>query len=110
MSSWRINWKGADVRRRVEDAARMGIDDTMAAAGIEAKANHSGWKNITGNAEGSISITEPAHKEGGAILGRWGSKAVAYFIWLELKHGAALRTAADKTYKSLKRRIQAHLR
>jgi len=110
MSRWRIDWKGDDVRRHVEDAARKGIDDTMAASSIEAKTNHPGWKNITGTAEGSIGITQPAHKEGGLIVGRWGSRAVAYFIWLELKHGAALRNAADRIYPSLRRRIKAYLR
>lgn len=103
-------WHGSDVERRVMEASAKGIDDTMAACANSAKNDHPGWNNITGTAEGSIAILQPARKSGNAIAGIWGSMGVRYMIFLEILHGAALRGAADRNYPSLKKRIQAHLR
>lgn len=109
----RLDWRGDEVRQRVEAAARLGIDDTMAACVLEAKNNH-GWKNRTGTAERSIRA-EPARMEGTRVVGRWGSFDVRYFIYLELgtrfiTADHTLRRAADRHYPSLARRIQQHLR
>lgn len=109
-SRFRVNWRGDGVRRRVDEAARKGIDDTMAAAAIEGKRSHPGWRNRTGTAEGSIAIYQPARKQGSATVGRWGSRGVNYFIFLEIKHGSALRNATDKEYPSLAQRIKEHLK
>ena len=110
VSIWRVNWRGEDVKRRVLAASKLGVDDTMAAAVNEGKQNHPGWSNVTGTAEGSIAIQQPAHEDGRGVVGRWGSMGVLYFIFLEILHGAALRHAADVTYPSLTRRIKEHLR
>lgn len=107
----RIKWNGDQVERAVLAAAKLGIDQTMSACVIDAKQNHPGWRNRTGAAEGSMRIIREARKidnENGAI-GRWGSKGIFYMIWLELNHGSALRSSADRNYPSLKGRIKANL-
>ncbi len=100
-----VQWFGDKVKRRVMNASLVGVDDTTAAAAIQAKGNHPGWRNRTGTAEGSIR-NEPARREGERIRGRFGSWGVAYFIWLELKYGSTLRHAADLEFPRLARRIQ----
>ena len=105
-----IDWKGELVKEAAYRAAETGIDQTMAATVIEAKTNHPGWNNVTGNAEGSISITQPAKRQSTKVFGRWGSMAVNYMLILEIKRGAALRTAADITYKTLIKRIRSAFR
>jgi hypothetical protein len=100
-------WNGDQILKKVRDASFRGIDKTMAECVIHAKDNHPGWQNQTGTAEGSIQIADFARREGKYIVGRWGSKQVNYFIWLELKHGAALRRAADAVYPRLNEHIRA---
>lgn len=101
----RFLWFGDRVRQRVMDAVTVGVNDTTAAAAIEAKSNHPGWQNRTGTAEGSIR-QEAAQVDGSIVRGRFGSFDVAYMIWLELKHGSALRRAADVEFPALGDRIR----
>ena len=105
-----IDWKGEIVKEAAYRAAVVGINQTLAASVIQAKTNHPGWNNVTGNAEGSISITQPAKRQSTKVFGRWGSMAVNYMLILEIKRGAALRTAADITYKTLIKRIRGAFR
>ncbi len=109
-SGFRSNWKGNELKRRTAAASERGIDDTMAAATIDAKHSHPGWRNRTGNAEGSIRITDPAKRDPRGVVGRWGSLGVIYFLMLELKRGSALRMSAQANYPSLTRRIAFHLK
>ena len=102
-----FKWFGDKVKRKVRRAAKDAINETMAEAVLHAKRNHPGWKNRTGTAEGSIRIIEFAHREGSRTVGLWGSIGVNYMIWLELKHGSALRSAGDATYSNFKDRIRA---
>lgn len=104
-----LKWYGDKVKRKVRKAAKDAIDETMGKAVRHAKRhrNHPGWKNRTGTAEGSIRIIEFAHREGSRTVGLWGSIGVNYMIWLELKHGSALRSAGDATYSNLADRIRA---
>lgn len=83
-----------------------GVNRTMVACVLHAKRNHPGWRNITGVAEGSIDILQLAKLEGKEVIGRWGSRGVHYMIWLEIKHGSALRNAADVEYPKLAARIK----
>lgn len=106
----RLMWYGDAMKRRVSRAAKAGIDDTTAAAAIYAKGNHPGWRNQTGTAEGSIRNEAAEHVGLNRIRGRFGSWAVDYMIWLELKHGSALRNAADVEFPTLGARIHAHYR
>ncbi len=110
MGKVRLNFKGKDVLKRMRRAAPMAINDTMAEATIEAKTHHPGWKNRTGNAEGSISLTEPAKRVGSRTRGRWGSRGVNYMLILELKRGSALRNAADVKYKKLPTHLRRHFK
>jgi len=100
-----LKWFGDRVIRQVQAAAVAGVNRTMSECVIEAKNNHPGWKNITGTAEGSIRIQQFARMLGHEAVGLWGSVNVKYFIWLELKYGAALRRAADRVYPKLKHNI-----
>ncbi len=104
-----FRWFGDKVKRKARRAAKDAINETMAEAVRHAKRkrNHPGWKNRTGTAEGSIRIIEFAHREGSRTVGLWGSIGVDYMIWLELKHGSALRSAGDATYSNFKDRLRA---
>ena len=102
-----FRWFGDNVKRKARRAAKDAINKTMSEAVLHAKRNHPGWKNRTGTAEGSIRIIEFAHREGSRTVGLWGSIGVDYMIWLELKHGSALRSAGDATYSNLTDRIRA---
>ena len=105
-----LKWRGKEVSKKIKRAAEIGINDTMARSVTLAKQSHPGWNNVTGTAEGSIRIVEPAKQARGSIFGRWGSAAVHYFLYLELFHGSALRSAAAKTYPQLAKRIKAALK
>lgn len=101
-----FTWLGAKVQKRVEDAAKRAIDATTEAAAEHARANHKGWKNITGTAEGSIG-TNPARmlkrRITGSVTG--GGGEAYYLLILEVKNGAALRNAGDVIFPSLQDRL-----
>ena len=105
----RVNWKGAELNRRLRSAAAQGIDDTMAACTIDAKNSHPGWKNRTTNAERSIRTIDVARHDILGAVGRWGSTGVNYMLILEMKRGSALRLAAQANYPDLGRRIAFHM-
>lgn len=110
----KLDWHPERVTRAIETEARGAMDDTMAAASIEAKRNHPGWRNRTGTAEGSIRA-DATKVEGRTIIGRFGSFAVRYFIWLEIgARGRAgdytLRRAAGKEFPAYPQRLIARLR
>lgn len=105
----KITWRGDEVVRAVEQAAKLGIDQTMSACVIDAKQNHPGWKNRTGAAEGSMRMIEQAKGQGSQIVGKWGSIGIVYMLFLEFIHGSALRTSADRNYPTLMGRIKANL-
>ena len=110
MSTFRVNWKCDDITRKMRGAQVKGIDDTMAAATIDAKQNHPGWRNRTGTAEGSVRAIDTAHVDRKGAVGRWGSQGVNYVIWLELMRGSFLRNAASIPYPTLGERIRQHFR
>jgi hypothetical protein len=104
-----LTWNGDKVLADVDKAIIYGIDKTMSQCVVSAKQNHPGWKNITGTAEGSVRVTQFAARRGGVIFGVWGSVDVDYMIWLELKHGSALRRSADTNYRHLAANIKEGL-
>ncbi len=105
-----LDWEGEAVLARVNAAARFGVDRTIAKAVVHAKLNHPGWNNVTGLAEGSIRATQFATQVSpDRVVGRWGSVEANYMIWLELKHGAALRSAAAVVYPGLADEIREAL-
>lgn len=114
LSTVRVIWNGDEVYRRVVQASADSLNSVGAKAAGYAKRNHPGWNNISGNAQRSIDVKEfatPSH-----LQVTYGSTGVLYFIWLELKHGSALRNARDihaneKTLAAeMKRRVRLALR
>jgi len=103
----RIDWRGRQVQQHVVAASAAGINDVLARSVGEAKGSHPGWRNRSGNAEGSIRVIDVA--TGASLVGRWGSVGVVYMRRLEFEHGAALRSAADVTYPTLSAAIRRRL-
>lgn len=103
----KLNWRGRQVQEKVSKAALAGLTDTVAASVQYAKANHNGWQNRTGTAEGSIQSGTP-HIFGNTAKITWGSFGVEYFIFLEMRYNT-LRNAADATYPSLIPNIKRHI-
>lgn len=114
-----LNWRGNEVKRELARATRIGIDATMQAAVLHAKAKHK-FVNRTGEAERSIRVVDSAREERGRIVGRWGSTGIVYFRRLEFGFQGtdrlgrvfdqpafpALRPAAQAEYPNLARRIR----
>jgi hypothetical protein len=114
VTAFRLTWKGPNVQRDLDRAIEGAMNDTTAAAAIQAKRNHSGWRNVTGTAEGSIR-GQPARKSGRGWSALFGSFDVDYFIWLEIgARGRAgdrtLRRAADVEFPKLAGRVAANAR
>ena len=78
-----LNWRGDKVLRNVQEAAKLGINATMAQSAEHSKGNHA-WDNQTGTLEGSIKIIEYAHRSGNGYAGLWGSTDVRYALIHEL--------------------------
>jgi hypothetical protein len=97
--SARLEWEGEKVADVALRASLAGIDETTERTAAHARANHPGWKSVTGEAERSIH-TERAQMTSDGPKGLVGG-GVPYFIWLELKRGSALRHAADVTFRGL---------
>ena len=103
-----LKWNGPRIIAKTVRAAKAGVNETMSQAAIYAKRNHPGWLNRTGKAEGSIMVQELAQQRGSVIVGLWGSRNVLYMLWLELKHGSALRNSAAVNYPKLAANIRKH--
>lgn len=108
--SVRLDWRGGNVRRRVEEAVRKGIDATTAAAVAPAMER---VPVRTGILRSGIGF-RPAARRNGRWVGRVGVFDVAYALWVEI--GTArmrarpfLRPAADAVFPSLARRIKGYL-
>lgn len=108
-------WRGAIVAAQAIEAAKLGVDRVMSECVKEAKTNHP-YQNQTGTAEGSVRIVDQAeyHASTLAVVGRWGSVDVGYFIFLELgtvnmQPYPSLRPAADKFYPSLGKYIRQEM-
>ncbi len=115
-----VHWEGEKVKAKVLRAAKHGVNEVMKDCVNWAKRNHKnlagapvtldgvqGWKNITATAEGAIGIARFATEQGAYVVGVWGdTQGVEYMYWLEVYHGAALRTAADLHYKTLPTKIR----
>ena len=109
---YRLDWKGNEVKRRILQAARRGIDETMGACVEDAQPN---TPVVTGNLRRSIKIQELAQQRGDTVSGLWGSADVNYALWVET--GARgrpgvnmLRGAASKEYPKLSGRIRDNLK
>lgn len=122
-----LNWNGAAVKARVEDAARLAIDETtfscialamqklsVSGNGVPSKPGEPPHRQ-TGFLIGSVGKGQvKAQPEGNRIVGYWGSRDVNYAFALEVgtAHMAArpyLRVTADVEYPKLKARIIARM-
>ncbi len=105
-----VEWNGDAILSKLRRAQSAGIDQLIAACVLDTQGNekHPGWKNVTGTAEGSVRIVSFAKEDGDRVVGIWGSAGVGYVIYLELRHGAFLRSSADRNYPSLSQRIKAN--
>jgi len=112
-------WKKFDdlegnLEKKLDQAIIKGGNETLEEAVKSAKANHPGWATKTGAAEKSIQVTSPMHRDGHKYRGKFGSKGVKYFIWLEIgtRYHAAdhtLRRAADIAFPRVWDKIRSHL-
>ena len=108
---FRLFWKGDQIKDRLLNAARQGIDETMAAGVNTAKPL---TPVDTTTLQGSERI-EPARIEGDRAIGLWGSFDVGYAIYVETgtrgRPGVnMLRRAADQEYPKLLDRIRERYR
>lgn len=110
--SGELKWYGDKVVKRVQKAARFGINKTMTEAVVLSKATHP-FENRTGTAERSIRIVLPAQTgSDNQTIGFWGSVAVGYFWFLEMgteamkKSYATLVPTARKVYPRLAANIR----
>ncbi len=97
MGEVKPEWHGDEFLRRVEEASRIGINWTMGACVVDAKATHP-FTYRTGMAERSIRIVTPARTNKGVSFGSWGSTVVKYFKYLEFG------TRSTKTRTSITQR------
>ena len=93
---FKIDFKGKEVLSAVQQAAKDGVDETMAACVNEAKPN---TPVITGALQGSIRF-DPAQVRRNAVEGEWGSFDIDYALKIELARNM-LRNAADAKYPEL---------
>jgi hypothetical protein len=110
VSTVKLTWHGDAIKKRLDDAQRLGIDTTTAAAVTPAKQFVRVKTRIL---QGSIQSRQ-AVKEGGRWVGRWGSFNVNYALWQEIKafshagYRPYLRPAAEIEYPKLAGRIKAY--
>lgn len=107
-ATMKLDWKGDDIKGKALRAAKIGIDQTMAACVTSAKGK---VRVKTATLQGSIRF-EPAIAFANGARGVWGSFDVDYALWQEIgtsKMSAQpyLRPSADAQYPQLETRIQA---
>ncbi|PYE86912.1 phage morphogenesis protein [Phyllobacterium leguminum] len=78
-----LKWYGKAVNKKMEAAQIEGVDRTMAASVVQAKANHE-WQNRTGILEGGIDIVAYGRPEKGGVRGVWGVRDVVYALIHEI--------------------------
>lgn len=66
-----LKWYGKAVTAKLQAAQVEGINRTMAACVVQAKANHP-WHNRTGLLEGAIDVAGYAAPHGSGVRGTWG--------------------------------------
>jgi hypothetical protein len=107
----RLTWMGEELGKEAVRASKRAIDETTEAAALRARTHHPGWKSVTGTAEGSIG-TNPARlnlrRIRGSVTG--GEGEAFHLLILEVKNGAALRSAADAEFPKLPGRLSKEFR
>ncbi len=107
-SDFNTNFDKKKIIGKNVEAVKMGINKTMVDC-----VSHS--KDIvpydTGTLHNSIQIQDFAEQDGNSIIGRWGSRAVNYAIFVEfgtINQSAQpyLRPSADRFYRQLENRFK----
>ena len=99
-----LNWKGPLIIEKIRQAQPAAIAAITSAAAGTAAAN---TPVDTGRAQRSVQAL-PATRHGTRTGARWGSFAVPYYIFLELRANM-LRNAADEHYPNLAAALASHL-
>lgn len=86
-----LKWEGEALRAKLDRASKSGVNTTMAACILHAKANHGpgahgaqrfesqrGKLSSAANLERSVRIVKQARRVGRAVVGRWGSIGANY--------------------------------
>lgn len=102
--SSRLEWKGDQILASMRRAEARASGFVIARCVAHAKRNHPGWKRRTGRAERSIRKIKLTRDGDGRLVAEWGS-TLFYVLFLELRHGGALRAAADVWYPQLAGKI-----
>ena len=107
-SSMDNNMNTNNVIEQLREATKMGINKTMADCVVTSKDM---VPYDTGTLHNSIQIQDFAEDENNEIIGRWGSRAVNYAIFVEfgtIKMSAQpyLRPSADRHYRQLETNIK----
>ena len=102
----RLYWLGDEIQSRVQGASKRAINRTTEATVAHFRANHPGWRNVTGTAEGSVRSV-PARLQKRRIRGgvAGGEGDAFYLLILEVKKGSALRNAADVEFPNVQDRL-----
>ena len=125
-----LDWKGDELKRKMDRASMLAVDATMSAAIIHARSNHGAgahggnrFESHTGELERGTRITQHAKRDSRGIVGRWGVVDIVYARRIELgfqgKDSAGrvidaqpypyLRPAALAEYPKLRDRIKRGL-
>ena len=103
--NYRLKWNGKQQKKRVQEAAKGAIDETMAlCVGRSVSTVHV----VTGVLQGGINFS-PAEVQSGEVAGEWGVRDVNYAIYEEKLH-PFLVPAADAYYGGLPERIKKRLK
>ncbi len=77
-----LTWNGNALKVKMGSAIMSGINTTLGACILHAKANHGGgggrFQTQTGELERSVRIIQQAKRIGRFFAGRWGSKNIVY--------------------------------
>lgn len=106
----RLIWRGPIVEAKVRAASLRAVNETMGECVTMAKVL---VRKKTTTLQGSIRL-QPAMPHGNGVRGVWGSFDVNYALWQEIGTSRMsaqpyLRPSADAHYRSLARRIKAHM-
>ena len=106
----RIEDRTDKLRRKIQDAAVDGVDDTLAKCVREVKPITPVKTSVL---QGSMRF-EPAKRQGDKVRGFWGSFDVNYALWVEIgSQGRAgvymLTRTADAVYPELAGNIKRHM-
>lgn len=105
-----LEWKGKDIERKLNEAQKLGINETVSDAIVYAMRNHE-WKNVTGTLQGSIGVSEFAHRVAKGWRSVWGSLDVSYALALELGFTGTVKVRAHtRRTKRGSVKVSAHSR